>query len=125
MEDHETRRKIIREWMALPRDKRHTEEGLWHSPKGQPSKTSSIAVGEIRTINFGAIRTRKLWDGSCLALESYSCMASRSPLWWAQAPGDGAALARRFVEAGYATAILSRHRSTFTPIKGELAKWIT
>ena len=26
MEDHETRRKIIREWMALPRDKRHTEE---------------------------------------------------------------------------------------------------
>jgi hypothetical protein len=26
MEDHETRRKIIREWMALPKDKRHTEE---------------------------------------------------------------------------------------------------
>jgi hypothetical protein len=103
----------------------HRRTGLWHSPKGQPSKTSSIAVGEIRTINFGAIRTRKLWDGSCLALESYSCMASRSPLWWPQALGNGAALARRFVEAGYATAILSRHRSTFTPIEGELAKWIT
>jgi hypothetical protein len=26
MEDHETRRKIIREWMSLPKDKRHTEE---------------------------------------------------------------------------------------------------
>ena len=26
MEDHETRRKIIREWMALPKDKRHTKE---------------------------------------------------------------------------------------------------
>jgi hypothetical protein len=26
MKDHETRRKIIREWMALPKDKRHGEE---------------------------------------------------------------------------------------------------
>jgi hypothetical protein len=26
MEDHETRRKIIREWMALPKDKRRGEE---------------------------------------------------------------------------------------------------
>jgi hypothetical protein len=26
MEDRETRRKIIREWMALPKNKRHTEE---------------------------------------------------------------------------------------------------
>jgi hypothetical protein len=26
MNDHETRRKIIREWMALPKDKRQTEE---------------------------------------------------------------------------------------------------
>jgi hypothetical protein len=26
MEDNETRRKIIREWMALPKDKRYTEE---------------------------------------------------------------------------------------------------
>ena len=94
MGDYETRRKIIREWMSLPRDKRHTEEqGCGIRQKGQPSKTSSIAVGEIRTINFGAIRTRKLWDGSCLALESYSCMASRSPLWWAQALGNGAPFA--------------------------------
>jgi len=26
MEDHEIRRKIIREWMTLPKDKRQTEE---------------------------------------------------------------------------------------------------
>jgi len=26
MEDRETRRKIIREWMALPKDKRQTEQ---------------------------------------------------------------------------------------------------
>jgi len=26
MEDHETRQKIIREWMALPKEKRQTEE---------------------------------------------------------------------------------------------------
>ena len=26
MEDHETRRKIIREWMALPKDKRQTAD---------------------------------------------------------------------------------------------------
>ena len=26
MEDHDTRRKIIREWMGLAKDKRHTEE---------------------------------------------------------------------------------------------------
>jgi hypothetical protein len=26
MEDHETRRKIIRQWMALPKDKRQTAE---------------------------------------------------------------------------------------------------
>jgi hypothetical protein len=26
MEDHDTRRKIIREWMALPKDKRRTKE---------------------------------------------------------------------------------------------------
>ena len=37
-------------------------------------------------------------------------------------PGNGAALARRFVEAGYAVAILSRHRSTLTPIENELAE---
>ena len=60
MEDHETRRKVIREWMALPKDRRQTAGSKpRHSPKRRPSKTSSIAVGAIRTRNFGAIRTRK------------------------------------------------------------------
>jgi len=36
-------------------------------------------------------------------------------------PGNGAALARRFDKAGYATAILLRHRSTLAPIESELA----
>jgi hypothetical protein len=70
MEDHDTRRKIILEWMALPKDKRHTEDQAGHSPKRRPNETSSIAVDAIRTINFGAIHIRKLWDGFCLALES-------------------------------------------------------
>jgi hypothetical protein len=26
VEDHETRRKVIRQWMSLPKDKRHTTE---------------------------------------------------------------------------------------------------
>jgi hypothetical protein len=39
MEDHETRRKIIREWMALPKDKRHTEEQVVaFAKKGDPAK---------------------------------------------------------------------------------------
>ena len=36
-------------------------------------------------------------------------------------PGNGAALARRFVEAGYAIAVLARRRSTLAPIESELA----
>jgi NAD(P)-dependent dehydrogenase (short-subunit alcohol dehydrogenase family) len=36
-------------------------------------------------------------------------------------PGNGAALARRFVEAGYAIAVIARRRSTLAPIESELA----
>lgn len=36
-------------------------------------------------------------------------------------PGNGAALARRFAEAGYAIAVLARRRSTLAPIESELA----
>jgi hypothetical protein len=39
MEDHETRRKIIREWMALPKDKPQTEEqGAAFGQNGGPAK---------------------------------------------------------------------------------------
>ena len=34
MEEHETRRKIIREWMKLPKDKRRTEEQVVAFAKG-------------------------------------------------------------------------------------------
>jgi hypothetical protein len=63
MEDHETRRKIIRGW-RFRRISDIPKNRLWHSPKRRPSKISSIAVDAIRTTNFGAIRTRKSWDGS-------------------------------------------------------------
>ena len=58
MEDHETRRKIIREWMALPKEKRQTEEQVAAFAKRRPSKASSITVGAIRPGSFGAIRIR-------------------------------------------------------------------
>ena len=48
MEDQGTRRKIIREWMALPKKKRQTEEQVATFAKKRPSKTSSTAVGAIR-----------------------------------------------------------------------------
>jgi hypothetical protein len=54
MEDHEIRRKIIREWMALPKDKRQTEEQVAAFAKRRYSKTSSIGVGPTRIRNFGA-----------------------------------------------------------------------
>ena len=59
MEDHETRRKIIREWMGFRRQSDRPKSKLRHSPKRRSSKTSSIAVRVIRIRNFGAIRTRK------------------------------------------------------------------
>jgi NAD(P)-dependent dehydrogenase (short-subunit alcohol dehydrogenase family) len=39
-------------------------------------------------------------------------------------PGNGAALARRFSGAGYATAILSRHHPTLTPIENDGRKHV-
>ena len=36
-------------------------------------------------------------------------------------PGNGAALARRFIEAGYAIALLSRHPATLDPVPDDLS----
>jgi hypothetical protein len=81
MEDHETRRKIIREWMALPRNKRHTEEQVVAFAKKATQQNESIAVDGIRIANFSVIRTRKLWDGSHLALARYDwCRGASEPL---------------------------------------------
>ena len=89
MEDHETRRKIIREWMALPRDKRHTEEQVVAFAKRatQQNEFHRSRRDPVLSIPGGSC-TRKLWDGSCLALESYSSMASLSPLWRASGSGQ-------------------------------------
>ena len=57
MEDHETRRKIIREWMALPKDKRHTEEQV--VAFGKKATQQNQFQRSRRDPNFGAIRTRK------------------------------------------------------------------
>ena len=57
-EDHDLRRKIIRQWMALPKNKRQTREQVEAFAKSATlSKTSSIAVDEIRSRDFGEIRT--------------------------------------------------------------------
>jgi hypothetical protein len=49
MEEHETRRKIIREWMKLPKDKRLTEEQVAAFAKGLCSEMGSSAATTIRT----------------------------------------------------------------------------
>ena len=67
MEDHETRRKIIREWMALPKDKRQTEEQVaafaktaaekneFHRSRRDPSrKFSARSVQEINGMAFAS-----------------------------------------------------------------------
>jgi hypothetical protein len=59
MEDHETRRKIIRQWMALPKDKGQSADQAAAFAKGPSSRTSFSAVA--------ASRTTESWDGCCLA----------------------------------------------------------
>jgi hypothetical protein len=48
MEDHETRRKIIRQWMGLPKDKRQTaEQAAAFAKRVEQSELST--AGAIRT----------------------------------------------------------------------------
>ncbi len=66
MEDHETRRKIIREWMALPTEKRQTEEQVvafakkalqqndFHSSRRDPSQSSARSISEVNGMAFAA-----------------------------------------------------------------------
>jgi hypothetical protein len=65
MEDHETRRKIIREWMALPKEKRQTEEKVaafakkavqqneFHRTRSVP-EVSARSISEINGMAFAA-----------------------------------------------------------------------
>jgi hypothetical protein len=111
MGDYETRRKIIREWMALPRDKRHTEEqGCGIRQKGNPAKR----VPSQSARSGPSISARSVPESYGMALASrWKVIAA----WQAGRRCGGRRL--------WAMAHLSRHRSTFTPIEGELAKWIT
>ena len=67
MEDHETRRKIIREWMALPKDKRQTEEQVaafakkaveqneFHRSRRDPcAEISARSVREVHGMAFAS-----------------------------------------------------------------------
>jgi hypothetical protein len=60
MKDHETRRKIIREWMALPKDKRQTEEQVAAFAKKGVEQNEFHRSRRDPHQNFGAIRTRKI-----------------------------------------------------------------
>jgi hypothetical protein len=51
MEDHETRRKIIRQWMSLPKDKRQTAE--------QAAAFARKAVEENELSPAGMTRTKE------------------------------------------------------------------
>jgi hypothetical protein len=111
MEDHETRRKIIREWMALPRDKRHTEEQVVAFAK---RATQAKRVPSQSARSGPSISARSVPESYGMALASrWKVIAA----WQAGRRCGGRRL--------WAMAHLSRHRSTFTPIEGELAKWIT
>jgi hypothetical protein len=49
MPDHETRRKVIRQWMSLPKDKRQTAEQARLSPRRRQRKTNYSTTIVIHT----------------------------------------------------------------------------
>jgi hypothetical protein len=58
MEDHETRRKIMREWMALPKEKRQTEEQVAAFAKKAAQQNEFHRSRRDPSKSFGAIRIR-------------------------------------------------------------------
>jgi hypothetical protein len=67
MEDQKTRRKIIREWMALPKDKRHSEEQVVaFGQKGDPARR----VPSQSTRAGPSISTRSVPESHGVALAS-------------------------------------------------------
>jgi hypothetical protein len=59
MEDHETRRKIIRQWMALPMDKRQSAD--------QAAAFAKRAVEQNKFQRSSREPYDESWDGCCLA----------------------------------------------------------
>jgi RNase P protein component len=70
MGDHETRRRIIREWMALPKDKRNTEEHVVAFAKKAIQQNEFHRSRRDPDHQFRRDPYQKLWDGFCLALGS-------------------------------------------------------
>jgi hypothetical protein len=68
--DYETRRKIIREWRALPNDKRQTEEQVTAFAKKAGEQNKFHHSRRDPNANSGAIPSRRSWDGCCRALVS-------------------------------------------------------
>ena len=66
MEDHEIRRKIIREWMALPKDKRQTEEQVAAFAK-KAVKHQQTWQSFLRCLwnSLGSRRVRETITASC------------------------------------------------------------
>ena len=60
----EARRKIIRQWAKLPKDKRQSMEGISNSPGPPLSRTRKHSSAVV------AIRMRRSWDGYCRVLIS-------------------------------------------------------
>ena len=58
MKDDEMRRKMFREWMALPKDKRETEEQAAAIAKTAVQKNEFHRSRAIRRKKFGAIRNK-------------------------------------------------------------------
>jgi len=74
MDDHETRRKIIREWMSLPTDKRQTAEQATAFAKKAVQQNEFHRSRRDPDQNLGAILLRRSRDGCRRA------QASRDPV---------------------------------------------
>jgi len=70
MKDHETRRKIIREWMALPKDKRQGEEQVVAFAKKAAQQNRFHSSRRDPDHKFRSDPFEKVMDGFCLALAS-------------------------------------------------------
>jgi hypothetical protein len=53
--EYEARRKIIREWMSLPKDKRQTEEQAKPSLKRRWSESRPVTIREGQTIQYEVV----------------------------------------------------------------------
>jgi hypothetical protein len=78
MEDHETRRKIIREWMALSKEKRQTEEQVAAFAKKAAQQNEFHRSRRDPSRKFRRDPYQKL-DGFCRALANRN-QAAQPPL---------------------------------------------